>query len=86
MEAIAISAQECIEALRLAGFRVTRRLHGCTALARRGKVVIVPDLITLPPQLFDAILDEADLTYMRFLELLDETPTEPALQALPRPS
>jgi hypothetical protein len=77
MEPIAISAHECIEALRLAGFRVTRRLPGCTALARRGKVVIVPDVLTLPPSLFDAILDEADLSYVRFLELLDEAPTEP---------
>ena len=79
MESIAISAQECIEALRLAGFRVTKRHPGCTALARRGKVVIVPDLLMLPQNLFDAILDEADLSYIRFLELLDETPTEPSL-------
>jgi hypothetical protein len=83
MDDICISASECIEALRLAGFSVTRRMPGSTALARAGHVVIVPDMLVLPPPLIDALLGEANLSHQRFLELLGEQPTQPELEPPP---
>ncbi len=80
MNDISISASECIEALRLAGFHVTRRMPGSTALVRDGHVVIVPDMLVLPESLVDAILSEANLSHTRFLELLDEQPTQPGVE------
>lgn len=70
-----ISAEQCIDALRIAGFHVRSYGAGGTVLARDGRFVLVPNALVLPPSVLDAILDEADLSITRLLYLLEEAPT-----------
>ena len=51
-------------------------------LARDGRIVVVPDALTLSPDVLDALLEEADLSHDRFLWLLSEATTQPDLPVL----
>ena len=79
MSLVAVSGAECVEALVLAGFVVRGRTEGATAMTKGLRVVLVPDVAVLPPQDLSAILKRADLAYSRFLDLLSEAPTDPAI-------
>ena len=77
-----ISGAECVLALVLAGFQVKRRAAGTTVLARRGQLVVVPEVLILSTALLDAILSDAELTHDRFLALLAEEQTRPDRRTL----
>jgi len=51
-------------------------------LARGRRVVVVPGALRLTPEVLDALLDEANLSYERFLWMLSEASTEPDLCAV----
>ncbi|MDF2698401.1 MAG: hypothetical protein K0S65_6785 [Labilithrix sp.] len=55
-------------------------------LARGRRVVVVPDALHLTPEILDALLDEANLSYERFLWMLSEASTEPDLCAVALPA
>ncbi|MBX3192055.1 MAG: hypothetical protein KF819_34005 [Labilithrix sp.] len=75
---VAVSGAECIEALRLAGFRLhVAAAEGRVTLASGVRVVSVPDVAMLTPTELYAILRDAGVTYSTFLDLLSETPTDP---------
>lgn len=75
IDAPTISAEQCIDALRMAGFHVRSFGSGGTVLVRNGRFVLVPNALVLPPSVLDAILDGADLSVTKLLYLLEEAPT-----------
>jgi hypothetical protein len=80
---LSISGAECVSALRLIGFRVLQRSPGGVTLAGLARqIVVVPDVVTLPSDLLEALLDEVDLSHERFLWLLSEAKTLPSLEQL----
>jgi len=83
MKDLVISANECIDALRMAGFWVAETSKGCTLLKRGTRFVLVPDVLVLSPDVLDGILDAASLSEDGFLALLSEAPTMPDLRAVP---
>lgn len=82
VSSLSISGAECVGALRLAGFRVSCTTHGATVLVRDRRVVVVPEALTLSPEVLDALLGEANLSHDRFLWLLSEATTQPDLPVL----
>ena len=82
MSSLSISGAECVAALCLAGFRVCRSQRGATVLAREGRVVVVPDALTLSADVLDALLEETNLSHDRFLWMLSEATTQTDLQVL----
>ena len=51
-------------------------------LVRDRRVVVVPEALTLSPEVLDALLGEANLSHDRFLWLLSEATTQPDLPVL----
>ena len=66
----------------MAGFRVCRSPRGATVLVRDGRMVVVPDALTLSSDVLEGLLDEASLSHERFLWLLSEATTQPDLAVL----
>lgn len=79
MGSLTISGRECVDALRLAGFRVVRRSCEATLLRRDQRLVVVPNALELPASVLDSLLEESNLSHERFLWLLSEAATEPDL-------
>ncbi len=77
---VAVSGAECVDALVLAGFTVRSRTDSATVLERASRVVVVPDVAMLTPDDLHALLQDGGITYDAFLDLLSETPTDPALE------
>lgn len=75
---VAVSGAECVEALVLDGFAVRTRSDAATVLERDGRVVAVPDVAMLAPEDIESLLNDAGIPYDSFLDLLSETPTDPA--------
>lgn len=76
-----ISAFECVEALRLAGFRVVERAAGSTVLRRAARIVTVPDALVLAPEVLATVLSAAAISESGFRALLGDAPTLTELQA-----
>jgi hypothetical protein len=76
---VAVSTDECVEALVRAGFAVTSRRDGSAALQKERRTVRVPDGGILPPEALTEILRASGIAYSDFLDLLSDCPTEPAL-------
>jgi predicted RNA binding protein YcfA (HicA-like mRNA interferase family) len=76
---VAVSGAECIEALLIAGFSLTARTGSEVMLTKDLRVVVVPDVPILAPDDLMAILRSAGVPYSEFLELLSESPTDPAI-------
>jgi hypothetical protein len=70
MVPLAISSEECVEALALAGFRILRRSEDETVLGEGRVYVVVPHAIVLMPSVLDAVLRAARMSPTEFLELL----------------
>lgn len=77
-----ISGFECVEALRLAGFRVVERAAGTTVLRRASRVVVVPDSLVLAPHVLASVLASADMSEACFRMLLADAPTLTQMQTL----
>jgi hypothetical protein len=77
---LAVSPQECIDALRLAGFSVVERSERSTVLRRDRREVEVFDADLIDAEELEALLKNAGLPYTEFLELLSRTPTQPDLE------
>lgn len=75
---VAVSGAECVEALVLDGFTVRSRSDTAVVLERDMRVVVVPDSAMLAPEDLEALLHDAGIPYDAFLDLLSETPTDPA--------
>ncbi len=82
---VAVSGAECVDALSIAGFSLTARNPTAVTLTKGLRVVVVPDVAMLSPDDLLAILRTAGVPYSEFLDLLSETPTDPAISRL-RPS
>ena len=76
---VAVSGAECVDALSMAGFSITARTSSQVTLTKDLRVVVVPDLAMLPPEELMTVLRNAGLPYSEFLELLSESPTDPAI-------
>ena len=76
---VAVSGAECVEALVLDGFTVRSRSDAAVVLERDMRVVVVPDTAMLAPEELEAVLRDAAIPYDAFLDLLSETPTDPAV-------
>ena len=72
---ISISGADCVDALCCEGFRVAARRAGSTTVMRGLHVIVVPDVVVMPPAVVDAILEEADISSRRFFALLADEPT-----------
>jgi hypothetical protein len=70
-----ISGAECVDALCCEGFKVAARRPGSTTVIRGLHVIVVPDVVVMPPSVLDAILEEADISSRRFFALLADEPT-----------
>lgn len=57
-----IDGEACVAALLKAGFHVHHRAHGLALLKRGVKVVLVPSVEIVTPQMFEAIARSAGLT------------------------
>ena len=77
---VAVSGEECVDALRLAGFDVRSRSDIGTTMAKDVRVVFVPDVAMLPPDELQAVMRDAGLAYSDFLDLLSEAPTDPDMR------
>ena len=77
-----ISASECVQALRLAGFRLVEQAAGATILRRVGRVVVVPNAPVLTPQVLAGVLCAADMSELGFHTLLSDAPTLNELKTL----
>jgi hypothetical protein len=77
-----ISGFECVEALRLAGFRVVERAAGSTVLRRASRVVIVPDALVLAPDVLASVLGAAGMSESGFRTLVTDAPTLTKMQSL----
>ena len=75
---VAVSGAECVEALVLAGFTVRSRSDSAVVLEHDMRLVVVPDAAMLAPEDLEALLHDAAIPYDEFLDLLSETPTDPA--------
>jgi hypothetical protein len=71
---LAVSGAECIDALLLRGFRVTQTWDGSVRLERNGRVVLVRDVPLLPSEELEALLRNAGVDYVDFLDLLGQLP------------
>jgi len=83
---VAVSAFECVDALRVAGFFV--RAHSAAtgySLSNGLRSVTVRSTVLLAPDELLAILRDAGIPYCDFLDLLSEAPTDPAIVLPPRP-
>lgn len=76
---VAVSGAECVDALRTAGFCVVARSGEAVTLTREARTVVVPDVPMVSPEVLMEILRAADLPYDEFLELLSDSPTDPAI-------
>lgn len=76
---VAVSGTECVEALLLDGFTIRSRSDAATVLERDARVLVVPDVAMLGPADLEALLADAGISYDAFLDLLSETPTDPAV-------
>jgi hypothetical protein len=74
-----ISCEECVDALVLAGLHVVRRTAHAVVLERGLRTVLVPRRARLEPEAVESILAQANLSWLRFAELLGEVPTRPDL-------
>jgi hypothetical protein len=74
-----VSGAECVEALTIAGFSLLERTHAGATLRRGSQRVFVPDAATLEAQALAVVLRTAGMSYAEFLDLLGETPTDPAI-------
>jgi hypothetical protein len=57
-----VDGEACVLALLDAGFHVHHRGHGIALLRRGAKVVLVPSVDSVTPQMFDAIARSAGLS------------------------
>ena len=57
-----IDGEACVTALLKAGFHVHHRAHGLALLKRAGKIVLVPSVESVTPQMFEAIARSAGLS------------------------
>jgi predicted RNA binding protein YcfA (HicA-like mRNA interferase family) len=76
---VAVSGVECIEALSMAGFSLTSRTGTEATMTKDLRVVVVPDVPMLRPEELMAILRSAGVPYSEFLDLLSDSPTDPAI-------
>jgi hypothetical protein len=66
-----LSGTECIELLRLFGYRTRSRSGGLAAVQRDTNVVVVPEASTLSPTLVRAILRTANIDPHDFVRVLE---------------
>jgi hypothetical protein len=57
-----IDGESCVTALLRAGFLVHHRAHGLALLKREAKIVLVPSVDIVTPQMFDSIARSAGLS------------------------
>jgi hypothetical protein len=82
-----IDAEACVTALLRAGFHVHHRANGLALLKRAGKVVLVPNVEIVTPQMFEAIARSAGLSHEELEGHLPRAPkasgmfTRPHLEA-----
>jgi hypothetical protein len=57
-----IDGESCVTALLRAGFHVHHRAHGLALLKREAKIVLVPSVDIVTPQMFDSIARSAGLS------------------------
>ncbi len=68
---LALSGEELLLALLRAGYRLRSRTDGTMVLERGYRRVAIPEQQQLLPQDVMAMLREAGITYLEFLELLE---------------
>jgi hypothetical protein len=67
---LAVSSDECVRALLLAGFRVCPRVPGRTILEYGYRRIEVPDGLILSPEVLDAVLRAAHVSRTEFVDLV----------------
>ena len=71
-----ISGARCISALEALGYRMIERCGSCLVLRRPDqKIALVPDCTIVHPVVIEALLAEANVSWDRFVSLLDEPVT-----------
>jgi len=72
---VAVSSEECVEALARAGFAVRSRGERQARLERGPCVVWVREAAILTPEDLTALLRASGIPYSEFLDLLSDMPT-----------
>jgi hypothetical protein len=70
-----ISGEACAAGLLRAGFRIHRRSSGVSVLKREARLVMIPDVEALSPDMVDAIVRSAGMTLGELDRHLDPAPT-----------
>jgi hypothetical protein len=69
-----IDGEACVTALLRAGFHVHHRAHGLALLKCGSKIVLVPSVDSVTPQMFEAIARSAGLSHEELEEKLPRSP------------
>jgi len=75
MDDLKVSGEACVLALLRAGFRLKQRASGFVFLTRNGKIVMVPDVEVMEPDMLRAILRSADISEAELVRHLVNGPT-----------
>jgi hypothetical protein len=84
MHTLVVSVREAVWALLRAGFHETRA-EGVALLQRGHRVVTVPDVAWLAPEMLQQMLHAAGLPFSEFLAFLDEAPAPDCRKRRPAP-
>jgi hypothetical protein len=79
-----IDAEACVTALLRAGFHVHHRANGLALLKREAKMVLVPAVEVVTPQMFDAIARSAGLSREELEGHLPRAPRTSGMFARPQ--
>jgi predicted RNA binding protein YcfA (HicA-like mRNA interferase family) len=78
-----LSGSDCVKALEASGFRVRARMGGVTTLVRDRRLVVVPEVSAVTPDLLHAILRSAGVSFTELHVALvalvaDRAPSRPS--------
>jgi hypothetical protein len=79
-----IDGEACVTALLRAGFHVHHRAHGLALLKRGTKIVLVPSVDIVTPQMFEAIARSAGITRDELEENLPRAPKHSGMFTRPQ--
>jgi predicted RNA binding protein YcfA (HicA-like mRNA interferase family) len=77
----AVSAEDCIRALQIAGFRAIWQLNGHTLLVSADRLVTVPHVRAIDSEMVDAIVQSSNLSLAHLYGLVALTGSEKGLNS-----
>ncbi len=75
LPSLVVSSIECIHALLSVGFRRSGSAEGAAVLTRGYRLVVVPEVPMLAPEVLASILEAAGMAVGEFVELVGQAPT-----------